>query len=551
MEKIKTITLSTLWYLFFYTIISIIYFSPLYHSIENSIFTPGGDQYSFIWFLTWWPRSISNGINPFISNYVWPPDGINMAWVTSIPTVALIMWPVTTLMGPIASWNILALLAAPLDAFSAFLLLRYLYHKDIPAFLGGYLFGFSSYVLGQLQGHLNLDLVFIIPIIVLFFMKRSRDEIRPIPYIVIMAILFCLQVGISTEVFATSVTFGTISTLIFMTLVKDKRTKLASTLGETFISLILSIVLIFPFFYYIILGMNNAPAFPGNPLFFSADIVNYFIPTPITKIGGNIFSDIAANFVGNYCEDGAYFGIPLLIIIALSLRDTFLKENRIGLSLSIILIMLFIFSLGQNLHVNGVITDIYLPWKIFTYLPLIKNALPIRFTMYVFLVGAIVITGWMTMIKSTTYRTIAVIISLFFIVPNIYSYSWKRVVIPAHFSTSKRLVGKNLLILPFGYTGASMLWQAESNMRFKLVGGYTGSVPDSYSNYAMTSHLLAGEPGKNFYAKFNAYCHHFKVNYVLTCPGTPAPLKHAIDHTANLNGWLVEKSGECEIYQSS
>ncbi len=122
MSNNKKYMLSALLYLFFYLIISVIYFQPMLHNIEKSIFTPGGDQYTFIWFLAWWPKAITSGINPFITNFVWPSANLNLTWVTSTPTLAILMAPVTHIIGPIASWNILTLLATPLNAFAAFLI---------------------------------------------------------------------------------------------------------------------------------------------------------------------------------------------------------------------------------------------------------------------------------------------------------------------------------------------------------------------------------------------------------------------------------------------
>lgn len=541
--------LGSLLYLFFYIIISTIYFQPQFHDIDTSIFTPGGDQYTFIWFLSWWPKAIASGINPFITNFVWPSANLNLTWTTSIPTLAIIMAPVTDIIGPIASWNILTLLTTPLNAFSAFLLLKYLYKKDIPAFLGGYIFGYSTYVLGQLQGHLNLDMVFIIPLLILIFIKRVRSEYSRKFYITSTVILLSLETGISTEILATSITFGVISILIFLSLLKDYRVILLSALKDTVFSILISMILLSPFFYYLITGTSSKPPLPGSPLYFSADLINYFIPTPITKIGGHIFNDISANFTGNYSEEGAYIGLPIFTITVIALTEKIKNRKNIGLFLLLTLIFISIFSLGQYLHVNGVITNIYLPWKLFTDLPLIRNALPIRFTLYAFLMIAIILTDWMAAKEHNLTRVLFVILAITFIVPNTAKYTWQTPKIPAPFAQTKYLIGKNLLILPFGYTGASMLWQAISDFSFKLVGGYTGSVPDIYNHYMMTSTLLSADPGESFGNLFKNYCRHFKVNYVVICPGTPKKLKQSIVHTAEQNKWQVKTLSRCTLYK--
>ena len=69
----------------------------------------------------------------------------------------------TLLFGPIVSYNLLMLASPVLAAFFAFLLCRYITRSFAASLVGGYLFGFSAYMLGQLLGHLHLVLIFPIP----------------------------------------------------------------------------------------------------------------------------------------------------------------------------------------------------------------------------------------------------------------------------------------------------------------------------------------------------------------------------------------------------
>ena len=82
------------------------------------------------------------------------------------------MWPVTALWGPVASYNLLALLACPLAGWAAFLLFRRVTGRFWPSVLGGYVFGFSTYLLGHLAMHVNLELVFVPPLCAYLFLRR-------------------------------------------------------------------------------------------------------------------------------------------------------------------------------------------------------------------------------------------------------------------------------------------------------------------------------------------------------------------------------------------
>ena len=82
---------------------------------------------------------------------------------TGAPGPSLLVSPLTLAAGPVVSYNLLALLACPLAAWSAFLLCRHVTGRFAPSLLGGYLFGFSTYMLGHVGIHVNLELVFPVP----------------------------------------------------------------------------------------------------------------------------------------------------------------------------------------------------------------------------------------------------------------------------------------------------------------------------------------------------------------------------------------------------
>ncbi len=543
-RKTKQLILSLVFGLL-YISLSIVYFHPFSHNFEHTIFMPGGDPESFIWFIYWWPYAILHGLNPFITHSVWSPSGDNLTWATSIPTLSLITAPLTIIFGPIFSWNLLSLLAAPLNAFCAFLLLRYLYKNNAAAFIAGYIFGFSSYVMGQLLGHLNLDFVCLIPLAVLIFIMSVRNEINRYYFITIMAIIIFLEAGISTEVLATATLFGFISIIIFLFFEKDLQKEIRYSSIFLVASYLVASILLSPFLYFLIEGFSGVPKVVNSPVIFSSDLLNYIVPTPITRIDGGVFSSISSLFTGNYAEEGAYLGIPLLLVTAFSLRDYIAESRKTGLALVVIFITVVVFSFGPYLHVNGVITNIPMPWTFFAHIPLIREALPTRFTNYASLIVAIIIGFWLSRRESINKKYIATLSSLLFIVPNTSMYNWGSQHVPRIFTEHKLLTGDNVIVLPFGNTGPSMFWQMESGMKFNMVGGYVGFTPLPFRNLQVTSELFSGVPGKSFSDSFKAYCAEFDVKYVVICPGTPNQLSKAVKD----EGWDADKYGQCTEYQ--
>ena len=93
----------------------------------------GGDQSFFAWSLKWWPDSIAALRDPLLTDRIYAPEGFNLAWATVIPGPALGAAPITLLAGPIVAYNVLALLALPLNGLAAFLLCREVTGKVLPA----------------------------------------------------------------------------------------------------------------------------------------------------------------------------------------------------------------------------------------------------------------------------------------------------------------------------------------------------------------------------------------------------------------------------------
>ena len=527
-----------------YVLIDVIYFHPFSHNLRHTILMPGEDQESFIWFINWWPYAILHGLNPFVTHSIWSPSGDNLTWATSIPTLSLLTAPLTIMFGPIFSWNLLSLLAAPLNAFCAFLLLNYLYKNNTAAFLGGYVFGYSSYIMGQLLGHLNLDFVCLIPLAALFFVMHVKNDINRYYFISIMALIIFLEAGISTEVLATATLFGFISIIVFFAFLHGFRNNIFIASLDLSLSYIAATILLAPFLYFLTKGFSGVPKIINSPTFFSSDLLNYAIPTPITRIGRSIFSNIASRFTGNYAEEGAYIGLPLLLLAAFSFRGYVAARRRTGIALLTIFIIIIVFSLGPQLHINGVNTHIRLPWTFFMHVPLIRGALPTRFTNYVSLTVAIAIGFWLSTERATRKRYIAALAAIIFIIPNISMYNWGAQSVPNIFTKHDVLNKKNVIVLPFGSTGPSMFWQLESGMAFNMVGGYTGFTPLPFRKMEVTSDLFSGVPGKSFPDLLKAYCTQFNVKYVLTCSGTPDPLAKAIKN----EGWIADKYGKCTAY---
>ena len=102
-----------------------------------------------IWSFGWWLHAIEHLEDPFVTHLVWAPSGVDLVWANTVPAISVVFAPLTALVGPVASYDVAAVLLPAVSALAAFLLCRHLTGRFWPSLLGGYLFGFSSYELGH------------------------------------------------------------------------------------------------------------------------------------------------------------------------------------------------------------------------------------------------------------------------------------------------------------------------------------------------------------------------------------------------------------------
>src|SRR6266516_4157783 len=124
-----------------------LYVPPVIGRFSSSYVGVGrSDSKLYMWSLAWMPYALAHGLNPLSTNLVWAPGGVNLAWVTTLPAPAFAMIPVTKLFGTLVSYNVLLLAAPTLAGWGGYLVCNRVTHKFWPSVFGGYLFGFSTYM---------------------------------------------------------------------------------------------------------------------------------------------------------------------------------------------------------------------------------------------------------------------------------------------------------------------------------------------------------------------------------------------------------------------
>lgn len=465
-----------------YSILSVLFFGRSLpgHFGEYHIGTTP-DPALMMWCLEWWPHAISHGINLFLTNAIYAPDGFNLMWTTSFPLAAVLAWPLLHIAGVVCTYNAMCLLLPALAAWSSYLLFIYVTKGIWPALFGGFIFGFSPYMLGQLTfGHIHMLLVFLVPLAVYLILLRINGEIGPSPFVLLAAALLAGQFLLSLEVFATMSFLGAIAGLIALIFAsRDLRRALPRLAALILVAYTAAAIIVSPVIYYIFRsGLPQMPEWP--PEMFSADIASFLLPSHALLAGGfKISGDSAVRSLDHIAESGGYVPIPLLLIVLLfarSERDVFVRRM-----ITCWLIAAVVLSLGPRLVVWGYAT-LFFPWELLFHLPLLRSAVPSRFSLYESLLVAFIAAKWLSTAGSD--RTVKIGVALLaipLILPNLSSSYWTRETrVPAFFDGAYKgylRPGEIVLVLPYGFRGESMLWQACTDMYFRMIGGWTGWSP--------------------------------------------------------------------------
>jgi hypothetical protein len=529
----------------FYFILSVLFFGralPGHLSDYHVGVDIPADSTIFIWSLAWWRHALLNRVNPLLTTAIWAPTGINLAWVTTAPLAAFVAIPATDAFGPVATCNVLFILSPALSAWTAFLLCRRISNSYSSAIVGGYIFGFSAYMLGQMQGHLHQLLAFPVPLAVYLVVRSYQGNIRTGAFILSIALTLAAEFLIALEVFATLTIFGLLAIALALGLSpNDIRKRISRVLVTLSLGYAIAIVIVSPFIYYLFA--------PGNPHWgsmYSADPIGFLIPTTYFELGKLSFlKAIASRFPFDSFESDTYFGPVLIAIVALYGRRHW--HEPFARMMIDTLIIIGVLSLGPILHVMGR-NLAAMPGAIITSLPLMSKATPARFAMYAFLILAVVSSIWLTELSCAPIVRAAIVgLLVLTTLPNLSANYWVRPTnTPAFFTSGsyRKYISprETIIALPYWMLGNGMLWQAQTDMYFRMAGAWTGPPPPEFDRWpivkALATNMLPPEPD----LQFKGFVANHNVDAVIVGAGTDPvfqPMLSSLDNAPTSIGGVT------------
>lgn len=457
------------------------------------------------WFLAWPRFALTHLHNPFYSNWIAYPHGVNLATNASMQLLGVLSAPIVALAGPVSAYNFVLRLAFAASATSAFFVLRRWTPWEPAAYIGGLIYGFSPYMVGEGLGHAFLMFTPIPPLMFLAAVELFVTQRRPAWQAgAVVGALAVLQYYIASEILATTVVLAAVATC-FVGLARPAlvRGRIRHALTGLAYAGAVFLVIAGPAIWYSFEGAQHIVGPPHSVASlapYHADLLSAIVPSHSERIAPFGLAAVGDRLTGyDITETGAYLGIPLLILLVV-FAVRYRRDPRIRLA-SAMAVVSYVLSMGAYLDIDGSQTHIPLPFLVLQHLPLIDDAVAGRFSLYTnFFVAALVAIGlgllrterarepgrrrgWLaTALGKASWRgsrsVACLALALVCLLPLLPSFPYPEAPtgVPRFFtsaSVNQIPADSVMLAYPYPYTpnDQAMLWSGVAGLRFKIIGG--------------------------------------------------------------------------------
>ena len=426
------------------------------------------DPQLFIWYLGWIPHELWLGQNPFFTDHLSYPPGVNLMWNTSMVFPALVLWPVTAVFGPVVAYNVLITAGLALSAWFGFIAAQRFIDRPILCFAAGLVYGFSPALLAQAMGHPHVMVALFPPIaLILGHEILVRRRMHPVAAGALAGVAAAAQLLTGEELLAMTLLIAAVGVAVLTLLhrheVRGSLPYVATATGAA------------------LGGFAVLAAYPLGFQFLGPQRVSGSLQPPDVYVSDLLAFAVPSNFIhftGNTTENDAYVGLPLLVLFAFGLVIGWSRPAIRWLGLLTLLIA--VLSLGPHLHVNGYVTPLPLPWAAVARLPLMESALPSRLMAIAFLGIGIIAASVYAAGTSRLQRVAtgaALVAGLAVVIVPSLPYTTQPAAAPAFFRAGggvERIApGSVVLVTPFSSKESTdaMYWQATANYRFRMPEG--------------------------------------------------------------------------------
>lgn len=483
-------------------------FPLLQHPRNPGVYQSNPDPDFYIWSWRWWPYAIGHGLNPLYTHQAGAPAGYDLSWTTSTPTLAVLLTPITLLLGPVASFNFILAVSAPVSGWVAFLAARRLTGRFWAALAAGIVYGFNWYEVGETAaGHPNLLFIMLLPLTIYLTLLWRDEKLGRGWFVALMAVTMAAEFYTFDETFAELTLLWAFGLVVGFLLARPRDRQWILRLARLVTAAwVIAVAAAAPYVIYALLH------FPAGGF---------------TKVTQPDFSLDLKDLVSPWS------GIVLLAI-AVALAVLFWK-HRLARLLAIGLVFILALAIGPVPVIGGREYQ-PVPWSGLWHLPGARSAEPLRLMIFVSLVLAMMVALWLGLpVRSRVLAALRWVLPLVAIA-GIIAY----VPTPGHQAAATftqptalpRFISAGLYrdYLSPGETvvvvsergNAGLLFQADSNFYMRIAGGFINrSLNTATGMPAPVEALIHRTPARE--QQFRAYVRQAGVGAIIVEQAWSAP----------------------------
>ncbi|PDV96919.1 hypothetical protein [Candidatus Chloroploca asiatica] len=353
---------------------------PAILALPSHYFTAGNNLYFYIktpdapqniWNFWWTGYAVQHGINPFFTPLLYYPEGLQMVLQTINPVAVLTAVPVTLTLGPVAAYNVTAIVAMMLTGYAGFLLARAFAPGVLGPFVAGVLLTASPFHVAKLDsGQLNFVTMqwLVFAVVALIYLSRKTSWwFVPITALAFGAVLY-------TDWYWALVTvlFGMVWAVV--SLIRAEQPLGVMMRYGFFGGLALLITL------PLILMLRNELSDPNLPLDlwalytqgYSADLLGLFFPSGRHPFWSMQAEQFLVEMAPYGMVEGSYTAAGW-VLSALGLLGIF-WYGRQHWRLIVVAVVAWLFAMGPILYILGNETGIPMPYQLLQALPGLSTA---------------------------------------------------------------------------------------------------------------------------------------------------------------------------------
>ncbi|TMC01562.1 MAG: hypothetical protein E6J41_32745 [Chloroflexi bacterium] len=446
------------------------YFHAAWQDPGHLLIGGASDPEQTIWTLGWPFHGLATGPNPWLTDYLDYPAGVNLMWTPTPAAPGLLVTPVVLAWGPVVAYDLLMTLGPALSAWTAAAAIHRLVPSAPAAFLGGLVYGFGPYVMAQELGHLGFVMAWLPPLLLLL----------------LLGLVAALQLYTSSEMLATSALVALVGQAVLLGVALaarvDVRPGLAALARGGAAALATGGLLAAPGLLTMFLGPQVVHGLIQPPDTYVTDVASLVVPDQLQLIAPEPLVRLTRSFTGLEVEWDGYVGLPLLALLVVTAAAWW---DRLPVRWAAILAAaVVVLSLGPHPHVLGrVVTQVPLPWALLGRAPVLAQALPSRLMQHFFLLAGLllacfvanaVLAGRRPAVRAAAGALAG--LSLLVLAPMATPWVTPHVDAPFFSGPAARRIpaGSVALVVPWAGPGDpnAMSWQAEAGYRYRMPEGY-------------------------------------------------------------------------------